>query len=227
MGKFSHSKTTHTGFLVSKGCLRTYQLHCLHRLCNAKNLNHAFEVVSEHVQTHFRRYVVHATRQEVCPAHSVLERSKDVFNRAFARRHGVWHAVQTLRHLLHYRSMFPSPDAPVRADRTLGHDCTSDTGTAPVGAHLHSFLVAGVAVDGALPCGAQVFIIAGDVDEVGSIETTFGFCVRCHRLGNNRCNPRIITGLEFNAAVVATVGNGLELVLTHGLACSQCDLTQL
>jgi len=38
----------------------------------------------------------------------------------------------------------------------------ADTSTAPVGTHLHSFLVTCAAVNGALPCGTLVFIIAGD-----------------------------------------------------------------
>ena len=63
-----------------RGGLRPHQPHRFHHSREAQNSQYTLEVVGENMQAHLGTDVDQLAGQEVCVAHPVLERSKDMFN---------------------------------------------------------------------------------------------------------------------------------------------------
>jgi len=78
-----------------RGSLRPHQAHRLHRSREAQNSRYTLEVVDENMQAHLGADVDQRARQEVCVAHPVLERSKDMFNGSPAHCHRVGGLVES------------------------------------------------------------------------------------------------------------------------------------
>src|SRR5450759_480365 len=64
-----------------------------------------------------------------------------------------------------------------------------------------------VAVDQALPCGTEVLVFLGNVDEILLAETPLGLALGGQRLGNDRGNPCLLTGQNLFAFEVTPGGN--------------------
>lgn len=93
------------------GCSSTRQPHCLHGLAEAQHSEHMHEIVGEYVQTHLRTYIGQPLRQEVRVAHSMLERSEDMFGGSPAHGHRIGRLVQRTLNCFQHRLML-SPTYP-------------------------------------------------------------------------------------------------------------------
>jgi len=82
-------------------------------------------------------------------------------------------------------------------------------------------------MDRALACRALVLVILGDVDEVGLVEAPFGLRIGCHRLGHEGRDASVLAGLELWSTEVASVGEGLQVLASHGLVCGTGHVVQL
>src|SRR3978361_303146 len=95
--------------------LRPQCTNRLHRSGNAQDVDHALQVVCEHVKTHFGADVGQPARQEVRRTHPVLERSEDVFDGASTQRHGLGLLIQAPLHRIEHPLVLPARDSSIVA----------------------------------------------------------------------------------------------------------------
>jgi hypothetical protein len=57
-----------------------------------------------------------------------------------------------------------------------------------------------------------IHILVAEINKVLLAEAALGLNARCDRFGKRYCNVGFVTGEDFLAAVVASIGNGFEFV---------------
>jgi len=105
---------------------------------------------------------------------------EDMFDGTLSHRHRTRPPIQSALHGVEHTLMLPAGDASEVSRRALRLDRTLRARAAPVAANLQAALFPGVPVDGPLPGRAFVLIVAGDVDEVRLVESSFGLGVGGH-----------------------------------------------
>src|SRR6202171_5235048 len=109
--------------------------------------------------------------------HPVLDRPERVLDRLSSHSHHLRLTIQSQLHRLEHCFMFPARDAPIVARRALRFERTPWTSRGPVLVQSHAVLDGGKALDGPLPCGAEVLIVNGDVNKVLLVEAAVGQAV--------------------------------------------------
>jgi hypothetical protein len=70
--------------------------------------HHSFEIISQHMQTHFCTDIVKLLCQEMRRTHPKFNRSKGMFNRLFPDQHAIWLRGHQFVHLIYLALMFPT-----------------------------------------------------------------------------------------------------------------------
>ena len=160
--------------------LRGSSAHRAHHRANAQDAHHALQVVGKDVQNHLGAHARQRLHQEVGPPHPGLESSRTdarPFVVGLASSRG---PIQPQLHRLENSVMFSTRNAPIVARGALRLERTLGASRGPVPVQGQAVLDGGKALDGALPGGATLLIVAGDVDEVLLVEATLRLAVGGH-----------------------------------------------
>src|SRR6266480_7452111 len=136
------------------------------------------------MQAHLGARRIKRLDKEVGCAHPELNRAERVLNGLSSLAHLLRVAIQSLLHGVDDCVMHPAPDASLRAGGALRLDRAAWACRTPVDAQRHPRFDGGEALDQALPSGAAIFIIAGDIDEVRFAEATLRLAIGVQRLGH-------------------------------------------
>ena len=90
-----------------------------HEFLNAENIDDTPQVISQHMQTHFRTHMFEGLHQEVSRPHPELERPEDMFDGTPSLFHLSRVPVQAILHRIQNAFMLPSPDPPFFARGAL------------------------------------------------------------------------------------------------------------
>ena len=180
------------------------------------------------MQRHLGGNLRQTLHQKVRRPHPHLQRAKGMFGCLTTLAHGLRVLVEALLYGLEDMLMLPAGDASLHASRAATLERTVAAGIGPIAPQLLAILFVRVVVLQLFASRTAIHILVAEVDKVLLAEATLGLNARGYRLGKRHRDAGFVTREDFVAAVVATIGNGLEFVNAEdflGLARDVCELS--